>query len=289
MSTLTRNRGFGIDQWPSWAARWLGYRSSPPKPEPQLVAYFWSFVASFCALGVLQAIFGYASYFQARHVPSVIGSFVSPEYFHGVLCFAWYLEHSWQKDFRVPRPFSVSMSSPFLLLNLARSSVATSSVLWSASASQSSSMSATILILITFDGLPAPCQPLLLLSPWGQPRQHILQLEQQLFLLPSNHPSTTSDGTIFPSSCYLLSLSLSWLCSSTTFIGATQHSGLSLELHQNQQTQMHLPLFLETRRRSNHLERARTIPNRMISKNPMEEWMIWRRVIFMNAFVFRVR
>ncbi|KUJ15844.1 HPP family protein, partial [Mollisia scopiformis] len=72
-----------LSRLPLWLSRWLGYRASAPKPEPQLVVYFWSFIASFCTISILQAIFSYASYFRARHVPAVIGSYGAS----AVLCF----------------------------------------------------------------------------------------------------------------------------------------------------------------------------------------------------------
>lgn len=61
---------------PPWASRWLGYHVSPPTPLPRYLTYFWSFIAAFAGLSVLQAIFNYSHYFTARHVPGIIASYV---------------------------------------------------------------------------------------------------------------------------------------------------------------------------------------------------------------------
>lgn len=60
---------------PPWASRWLGYHVSPPTPLPRYLTYFWSFIAAFAGLSVLQAIFNYSHYFTARHVPGIIASY----------------------------------------------------------------------------------------------------------------------------------------------------------------------------------------------------------------------
>ncbi|PLB33871.1 HPP family protein [Aspergillus candidus] len=60
---------------PKSVSRWLGYRSSPHKPLPQYQVWGWSFIASFCGLCVLQAIFNYSQYFISRGVPGIIASF----------------------------------------------------------------------------------------------------------------------------------------------------------------------------------------------------------------------
>ncbi|KAB2575276.1 Transmembrane protein [Lasiodiplodia hormozganensis] len=60
---------------PPWISRWLGYRASSPAPLPWYLTYLWSFVAAFCGLSVLQAIFNYSNYFKARHVPGIIASY----------------------------------------------------------------------------------------------------------------------------------------------------------------------------------------------------------------------
>jgi CBS-domain-containing membrane protein len=61
---------------PRWLSRWLGYRHIPPA---QLVRYetcFWSFVAAFCGIALIQAVFGQATYFIRRGVPPIIASYV---------------------------------------------------------------------------------------------------------------------------------------------------------------------------------------------------------------------
>lgn len=57
-------------------SRWLGYRSSYPKPLSSYLVAFWSFIAAFCGMSVIQAAFR-AHYFTQRAVPSVIASYVS--------------------------------------------------------------------------------------------------------------------------------------------------------------------------------------------------------------------
>lgn len=66
-----------LPRLPWWVSRWLGYRKTPPKPLPQYLVWVWSFFAAFCGLCVLQAIFNYSSYFERRHVPGIVASFVS--------------------------------------------------------------------------------------------------------------------------------------------------------------------------------------------------------------------
>lgn len=62
---------------PPWISRWLGYRRDPPSPLHPLLVYVWSFIGAFCGLSVVQVIFNYSSYFQARSVPVIIASYVS--------------------------------------------------------------------------------------------------------------------------------------------------------------------------------------------------------------------
>ncbi|EKG19788.1 HPP domain-containing protein [Macrophomina phaseolina MS6] len=67
--------GDRLGRIPPWASRWLGYRASPPAPLSPYLVYFWSFIAAFCGLSVLQAIFNYSDYFKSRHVPGIIASY----------------------------------------------------------------------------------------------------------------------------------------------------------------------------------------------------------------------
>lgn len=66
-----------LPRLPRWVSHWFGYRPTPPKPLPQYLVWIWSFFAAFCGLCVLQAIFNYSSYFERRHVPGIVASFVS--------------------------------------------------------------------------------------------------------------------------------------------------------------------------------------------------------------------
>ncbi|THH14405.1 hypothetical protein EW146_g5921 [Bondarzewia mesenterica] len=76
----SRNR---LARLPPWLSHWLGYRSSPPKKQPDYIIYIWSFVGAFCGLSVLQAVFGHAHYFIKRNVPSIVASYGAS----AVLCY----------------------------------------------------------------------------------------------------------------------------------------------------------------------------------------------------------
>ncbi|KAJ5960728.1 uncharacterized protein N7479_007878 [Penicillium vulpinum] len=60
---------------PPAISHWLGYRESAPKPPSKYLIHFWSFIAAFCGLCVVQAIFNYSSYFIGRGVPGIIASY----------------------------------------------------------------------------------------------------------------------------------------------------------------------------------------------------------------------
>lgn len=77
-SNMLPRAGDRLGRIPPWASRWLGYRASPPAPLSPYLVYFWSFIAAFCGLSVLQAIFNYSDYFKSRHVPGIIASYVRP-------------------------------------------------------------------------------------------------------------------------------------------------------------------------------------------------------------------
>ena len=61
---------------PRVISHFLGYRPKSPKPLPQYLIYLWSFINTFIALCVLQAIFRYSHYFINRGVPGIIASYV---------------------------------------------------------------------------------------------------------------------------------------------------------------------------------------------------------------------
>lgn len=61
---------------PRFISHWLGYRENAPKPPPKYLVHFWSFIAAFCGLCVVQGIFNYSSYFIERGVPGIIASYV---------------------------------------------------------------------------------------------------------------------------------------------------------------------------------------------------------------------
>ena len=64
-----------LARMPPSITRWVGYRSSSPKPLPSYGIALWSFIAAFCGISVIQATFR-ADYFVQRGVPSVIASYV---------------------------------------------------------------------------------------------------------------------------------------------------------------------------------------------------------------------
>lgn len=61
---------------PRSVSHWLGYRENAPKPPAKYLVHFWSFIAAFCGLCVVQAIFNYSSYFIERGVPGLVASYV---------------------------------------------------------------------------------------------------------------------------------------------------------------------------------------------------------------------
>ncbi|KIK93496.1 hypothetical protein PAXRUDRAFT_828921 [Paxillus rubicundulus Ve08.2h10] len=64
-----------LSRVPPAISRWLGYRISPPKPIPEYSVWTWTFVAAFCGVSVLQAVFSRAHYFIERGVPPIIASY----------------------------------------------------------------------------------------------------------------------------------------------------------------------------------------------------------------------
>lgn len=66
-----------LSRLPPWLSRWLGHRPSlPPASPAPIFIYFWSFIGAFIGISIIQAIFEQSSYFQARHVPSIVASYV---------------------------------------------------------------------------------------------------------------------------------------------------------------------------------------------------------------------
>jgi hypothetical protein len=66
-----------LSRVPPAISRWLGYRASPPKPLPEYGVWTWTFVAAFCGVSVVQAVFSRAHYFIERGVPPIVASYVS--------------------------------------------------------------------------------------------------------------------------------------------------------------------------------------------------------------------
>ena len=66
-----------LSRLPLWISHWLGYRKSLPlAPPAPIFIYFWSFIGAFIGISIIQAIFEQSSYFQARHVPTIVASYV---------------------------------------------------------------------------------------------------------------------------------------------------------------------------------------------------------------------
>lgn len=65
---------------PSWINRWFGYHGEPdPHHKPKPLSFkvcLWSFVGAFCAISLLQGLFGHAKYFVDRDVTPIVASFV---------------------------------------------------------------------------------------------------------------------------------------------------------------------------------------------------------------------
>ncbi|KAH7930082.1 hypothetical protein BV22DRAFT_1001442 [Leucogyrophana mollusca] len=64
-----------LSRFPPAVSRWLGYRATPPATTPNYIVWFWSFIAAFCGISVLQAVFSNAHYFLERGVPSIVASY----------------------------------------------------------------------------------------------------------------------------------------------------------------------------------------------------------------------
>ncbi|KIJ20219.1 hypothetical protein PAXINDRAFT_108073 [Paxillus involutus ATCC 200175] len=64
-----------LSRVPPAISRWLGYRASPPKPLPEYGVWTWTFVAAFCGVSVVQAVFSRAHYFIERGVPPIVASY----------------------------------------------------------------------------------------------------------------------------------------------------------------------------------------------------------------------
>ncbi|KAF8654894.1 hypothetical protein AX16_003323 [Volvariella volvacea WC 439] len=60
---------------PTWISHWLGYRATPPPKRPDYVIWFWTWIAAFGGISILQAVFGHAEYFIRRGVPSIVASY----------------------------------------------------------------------------------------------------------------------------------------------------------------------------------------------------------------------
>lgn len=66
-----------LSRLPRWISHWLGYRPETPKPLPPWQIALWSFIASFCGVSVVQAVFLYSENFTSRSVPGIVASYVS--------------------------------------------------------------------------------------------------------------------------------------------------------------------------------------------------------------------
>lgn len=66
-----------LSRLPRWISHWLGYRPETPKPLPPWQIALWSFIAAFCGVTIVQAVFIYSEYFTSRGVSGIVASFVS--------------------------------------------------------------------------------------------------------------------------------------------------------------------------------------------------------------------
>jgi len=81
--SIMANKNY-LARLPTWISHWLGYRNGPPKKQPEYIVYLWSFVAAFCGLAVIQAIFGHTNYFVHKHnVVPIVASYGAS----AVLCY----------------------------------------------------------------------------------------------------------------------------------------------------------------------------------------------------------
>jgi uncharacterized membrane protein len=68
-----------VQKLPYFIAHFLGYRkpNHVQKKLPLWRIYFWSFLAAWIGIALLEIIFTYSPSFQSRHAPMIIASFVS--------------------------------------------------------------------------------------------------------------------------------------------------------------------------------------------------------------------
>jgi hypothetical protein len=67
-----------LPRFPAPVAHFLGYRTHPPHPLGNLAMIFWAVIGVFSSLAIIGAVTREVPAFQARGVPTIIGSFVSP-------------------------------------------------------------------------------------------------------------------------------------------------------------------------------------------------------------------
>ncbi|KAL2255390.1 hypothetical protein VTK26DRAFT_3469 [Humicola hyalothermophila] len=65
-----------LPRLPSAVAHFLGYRTHTPRPLGNLVMIFWAAIGVFSSLAVIGAVNRAVPEFQARGVPTILGSFV---------------------------------------------------------------------------------------------------------------------------------------------------------------------------------------------------------------------
>jgi len=66
-----------LARFPASISHWLGYRSSKPPKRPEYVVWISSWIAAFCGLSVIMAVFGQAHYFIERKVPLLVASYAA--------------------------------------------------------------------------------------------------------------------------------------------------------------------------------------------------------------------
>ncbi|KAG9220403.1 hypothetical protein CCMSSC00406_0006668 [Pleurotus cornucopiae] len=75
MADAHHPRPHRLSRLPAWFTRWLGYRASPPPKLPDWLIWLWTWIAAFCGISVIQAVFTYSHYFVERGAPTIVASY----------------------------------------------------------------------------------------------------------------------------------------------------------------------------------------------------------------------
>ncbi|KAJ8516691.1 hypothetical protein ONZ45_g6034 [Pleurotus djamor] len=64
-----------LSRLPRWVSHWLGYRAAPSRKLPDWQVWMWTWIAAFCGISVIQAVFTHAHYFVVRGAPTIVASY----------------------------------------------------------------------------------------------------------------------------------------------------------------------------------------------------------------------